>query len=234
MKSLRLEAVASLVKKNCNVLDVGTDHAYLPIILSKTGKCQSIIASDVSNNALSYGEANLKKYHITNVKLVLSDGLKNIRDKYDTLTICGMGTCTIIDILKSGYLPKNIIISSNNDLYTLRCYLNSINYKIINEIIIYENGKYYDIYDGKAKLILEFNENGGRFYEIETRAITNVDTKNKSFTFSVNSRDFVVTYDLKAGGNLKYDTGSYFTSSNKNTAYKKDSGAYKKALKITK
>ena len=86
MKSLRLEAVASLVKENCNVLDVGTDHAYLPIILSKTGKCQSIIASDVSNNALSYGEANLKKYHITNVKLVLSDGLKNIRDKYDTLT----------------------------------------------------------------------------------------------------------------------------------------------------
>ena len=96
------------------------------------------------------------------------------------------------------------------------------------------NGKYYDIYDGKAKLILEFNENGGRFYEIETRAITNVDTKNKSFTFSVNSRDIVVTYDLKAGGNLKYDTGSYFTSSNKNIAYKKDSEAYKKALKITK
>ena len=143
MKSLRLEAVASLVKENCNVLDVGTDHAYLPIILSKTGKCQSIIASDVSNNALSYGEANLKKYHITNVKLVLSDGLKNIKDKYDTLTICGMGTYTIIDILKSGYLPKNIIISSNNDLYTLRCYLNSINYKIMKEIVIYENGKYF-------------------------------------------------------------------------------------------
>ena len=80
------------------------------------------------------------------------------------------------------------------------------------------NGKYYDIYDGKAKLILEFNENGGRFYENETRAITNVDTKNKRFTFSVNSRDFVVTYDLKADGTLKYDTGSYFTSSNKNTA----------------
>ena len=145
MKSLRLEAVASLVKENSNVLDVGTDHAYLPIILSKSGKCQSIIASDVSNNALSYGRTNLKKYHITNVKLVLSDGLKNISDKYDTLTICGMGTYTIIDILKSGYLPENIIISSNNDLYTLRNYLNSIEYKINKEIIVYENGKYYDI-----------------------------------------------------------------------------------------
>ena len=155
MKSLRLEAVASLVKENSKVLDVGTDHAYLPIILSKSGKCQSIIASDVSKNALSYGKANLKKYHITNVKLVLSNGLKNISDKYDTLTICGMGTHTIIDILKSGYLPKNIIISSNNDLYTLRCYLNSIDYKINNEIIVYENGKYYDIISyekGKEKL----------------------------------------------------------------------------------
>ena len=155
MKSLRLEAVASLVKENSNILDVGTDHAYLPIILSKSGKCQSIIASDVSNNALSYGKANLKKYHITNVKLVLSDGLKSISDKYDTLTICGMGTYTIIDILKSGYLPENIIISSNNDLYTLRNYLNSIEYKINKEIIVYENGKYYDIISyekGKEKL----------------------------------------------------------------------------------
>ena len=93
------------------------------------------------------------------------------------------------------------------------------------------NGKYYDIYDGKAKLVLEFSENGGRFYENETRAITNVDTKNKTFTFSVNGRDFVVTYDLKTDGTLKYDTGSYFTSSNKNIAYKKGSEAYKKALK---
>lgn len=155
MKSLRLEAVASFVKENSKVLDVGTDHAYLPIILSKSGKCQSIIASDVSKNALSYGKANLKKYHITNVKLVLSNGLKNISDKYDTLTICGMGTHTIIDILKSGYLPNNIIISSNNDLYTLRCYLNSIDYKINKEIIVYENGKYYDIISyekGKEKL----------------------------------------------------------------------------------
>lgn len=41
-------------------------------------------------------------------------------------------------------------------------------------------GKYYDIYDGKAKLILEFNENGGRFYENETRAILSVKSKKIS------------------------------------------------------
>ena len=188
MKSLRLEAVASLVKENCNVLDVGTDHAYLPIILSKTGKCQNIIASDVSNNALSYGEANLKKYHITNVKLVLSDGLKNIRDKYDTLTICGMGTYTIIDILKSGYLPKNIIISSNNDLYTLRCYLNSINYKIIKEIVIYENGKYYDIISyekGQEKLSyyqkLYGKSNDKKYFKYLLHKETYIFKKSKNF-----------------------------------------------------
>lgn len=93
------------------------------------------------------------------------------------------------------------------------------------------DGKYYDIYDSKAKLVLEFNGNGGRFYENGTRAITNIDTENKTFTFSVNGRDFVVTYDLKEDGTLEYDTGSYFTSGNKNTAYKKDSEAYKKNIK---
>lgn len=78
---------------------------------------------------------------------------------------------------------------------------------------------------------MEFNENGGRFYENETRTITNINTKNKTFTFSVNDRDVVVTYDIKKDGTLKYDTGSYFTSGNENIAYKKDNEAHKKALK---
>ena len=47
-------------------------------------------------------------------------------------------------------------------------------------------GKYYDIYDGKAKLVLEFNENGGRFYENETRAITNINTKK--YIYSLNNK----------------------------------------------
>ena len=90
------------------------------------------------------------------------------------------------------------------------------------------DGEYYNQYD---YLVLEIKGNQGRFYENETRALTNINTKNKTFTFSVNGRDVVVAYDLKENDTLKYDTGSYFTSGNETIAYKKDSEAYKKALK---
>lgn len=90
------------------------------------------------------------------------------------------------------------------------------------------DGKYYNQYD---YLVLEIKGNQGTYHENNNHPITNVDTKNKTFTFSVNGRDVVVTYDLKENGTLKYDTGSYFTSGNENIAYKKDSEAYKKNIK---
>lgn len=92
------------------------------------------------------------------------------------------------------------------------------------------DGKYYDIYDSEAKLILEFNGFGGRFYVEGTHAITDIDTDNRTFTFSSNGREFVVTYNLREDGTLDYDTGDFLTGSNKNVAYKKDSDAYKEAL----
>lgn len=145
MKSLRLLAIASLIDKGSSVLDVGTDHAYLPIILSQNKKCKSIIASDVSSNALKIAKDNLKKYHIDDVKLILSNGLDSINEDYDTIVLAGMGTSTIIKILENKKLPNTLIISSNNDLYKLRKYMNIIKYKIKEEIVILEKNKYYDI-----------------------------------------------------------------------------------------
>ena len=145
MKSLRLLAIASLIDNGSSVLDVGTDHAYLPIILSQNKKCKSIIASDVSSNALKIAKDNLKKYHIDDVKLILSNGLDSINDDYDTIVLAGMGTSTIIKILENKKLPNTLIISSNNDLYKLRKFMNKIKYKIKEEIVILEKNKYYDI-----------------------------------------------------------------------------------------
>ena len=93
------------------------------------------------------------------------------------------------------------------------------------------DGKYYNVYDGNAKLILEIDGDGGKFYKEGTHAITDVDTKNKTFTFSSNGRDYVVTYTLSEDGTLKYDTGSFMTGSNKFVAYKENSEAYKEARK---
>ena len=161
MLSIRLLTVAKLVKHNAKVLDVGTDHAYLPIYLREMKICKSVIASDVSANALENARKNIEKFQTTNIKLVLSDGLNGITDKYDTLVICGMGTKNIINIIDGHKLPDRLILSSNNNLYELRKYMNKIGYKIDEEVAVVEKGKYYDIisyqkgneYLSKSKLL---------------------------------------------------------------------------------
>lgn len=65
----------------------------------------------------------------------------------------------------------------------------------------------------------------------EPHAITDVDTKNNTFTFSDNGKDYVVTYELKDDDSMDYDMGNYLTGSNKDTAYKEGSEAYKKEMK---
>ncbi|MBQ6841031.1 MAG: SAM-dependent methyltransferase [Bacilli bacterium] len=155
MLSNRLLTIAKLVRPNAKVLDVGTDHAYLPIYLKEMNICKSVIASDVSPNALENAKKNLEKFQTPDIKLVLSDGLEKIKDEYDTLIISGMGTKTIIHILENQTLPEHIILSSNNNLYELRTFMNKLNYKIEQEVICFEKGKVYDIISyekGKEKL----------------------------------------------------------------------------------
>ena len=82
---------------------------------------------------MASGRKNLKKYNVKNVKLVLSDGLENITETYDVITISGMGTSTILKILNNKNLPNNLIISSNNDLHLLRKSMNEKGYTIKQE-----------------------------------------------------------------------------------------------------
>ena len=44
----RLRAVADLVTAGYQVADIGTDHAYIPIFLTETGKTDYAVAMDVN------------------------------------------------------------------------------------------------------------------------------------------------------------------------------------------
>lgn len=142
----RIETLASLVDKDAYVLDIGTDHAYLPIYLYKNNITKSIVGSDISKNALEYAKTNLVKYGLENkIKLIVSDGFKNINETFDIAIISGVGTQTIKKILDYNNLPNKLIISSHKDVLELRKHMQNIGYKIIDEKIVYENEKYYDL-----------------------------------------------------------------------------------------
>lgn len=142
----RIEALASLVDKDASLLDIGTDHAYLPIYLYKNNITKNVVGSDISSQVLKYAKNNLKKFALEDkIKLILSDGFKNIQEKYDMAVISGVGTETIKKILDSDIVPNKLIISSHKNVPDLREFMQKINYKIKKEIVIIEKNIYYNI-----------------------------------------------------------------------------------------
>lgn len=142
----RIEAIASLVDNDALVVDIGTDHAYLPIYLYENDITKNIVASDISSNALLFAKNNLEKHNLRGkIKLVVSDGFKNLDECFDIAIISGVGTETIKKILDNEVLPNKLILSSHKNVSELREYMFKIGYKIEKEIIVYENNIYYNI-----------------------------------------------------------------------------------------
>lgn len=144
--SKRLKTIASLVTPQKKVIDIGTDHAYLPIYLYLNNITKNITASDISPQVLEISLNNLQKYNLEKkINLIKSDGFRNVDGIFDIAVITGMGTYTIINILNTKNIPDTLIIQSNNDYYLLRKHLNYLGYKIEKEIALYENKHYYII-----------------------------------------------------------------------------------------
>ena len=148
MNNKRLLAVAKFIEKDDKVIDVGCDHGYLGIYLKKHDLCDDLLLTDVSQNALNVAIANISKAYL-DIKTFNTDGLENIDlNKYNTVSICGMGTHTMLDILsilKNNNSINKLLLQSNNNLDILREEVIKLGFYLDDEITLKENGKYYVI-----------------------------------------------------------------------------------------
>lgn len=149
--SKRLEVVASFIKDNSKIIDIGCDHGLLSIYLANKYKNINIIASDVNKNALTSAVNNIMNAKLEErIETRLGSGLEVVSpDEIDTVVIAGMGSNTIVGILKYSkdklVNVNNIIVQSNTDLYFLRKNITSIGYYIEDEILVEDKGIIYTV-----------------------------------------------------------------------------------------
>lgn len=145
----RLELIASLTKGSHSLLDVGCDHAYVLIKALTKYNISFGIASDINEGPLKVARQNVLKNHLEDrVKIVKSDGLKDIEDNFDTVIISGMGGNLIRGILeesKEKIKGKKLILEPNNDQRLVREFLMQQDFLISDEFSIIDMGKYYEI-----------------------------------------------------------------------------------------
>ena len=156
MLSKRLEEVLKYINKEDIVADIGCDHGYLGIAcLNKGVKFVQLI--DNKEGPLSQAKHNLENYDADKYLLTLSDGLTNLNEKINTIVICGMGGELIIEIINNHFelikKMNKIIIQPNSKQYLVREYCNNHNLNIINESILEDMDKIYEI------MVLQYSEN---------------------------------------------------------------------------
>lgn len=140
----RLEKISSYISDNEKVLDVGCDQALLSKILAKR-KIYSI-ASDLRPNIIENTKKNLTPLEKEYITFSVSNGVPTILNEEYTLVLSGMGAHTILDILKnSNYRFNKIITISNNNHDILRTEMSKLNYYVLEEEIIKEKGKFYNL-----------------------------------------------------------------------------------------
>ncbi len=150
MLSPRLQAVADLIEKTDSIIDIGTDHGYLPIYLLKTGKAKTACAADIRVGPLDNARENILSYGVE-CECALSDGFKNICKKYSLACICGMGGETIANIISEGknITPDTLILQPMTGADKLRRFLFENGYTVTDERFVTEGEKVYCIIKAK-------------------------------------------------------------------------------------
>ena len=133
------------------VADIGTDHAYLPSYLIQEKVSPWAIAADVNKGPLEVAKRQVRALLLTDrISVRLGDGLEPVEAmEVETVIISGVGGATIKDILdKKPEVVKGLqrlILQPNVAAWLVRSWASENGWKIIDEELIFEDDRYYEI-----------------------------------------------------------------------------------------
>ena len=141
--------MASMVTTGGILADIGTDHAYVPIALVQRQKIKGAIAMDINEGPLARAQEHIRAARLEEyIQTRLSDGAEALLpNEADSILIAGMGGELILHILTEGEsvcsTAKELILQPQSEIHKVREYLRQHQYKIEDEDMVCEEGKYY-------------------------------------------------------------------------------------------
>ena len=150
--SKRMKAIANFVSPTKTIVDIGTDHGFLPIFLVETKVCQSAIAMDVNQGPLERAKVHISERNLMDkIQTRCSDGLEQLRQgEGQAMIIAGMGGPLMMRILREGVdvarSMEEIVLQPQSELEEFRKFLYLEGYDIVDETMVLEDGKYYNVW----------------------------------------------------------------------------------------
>ena len=131
------------------MIDVGTDHAYLPIYLVGQKISSRALACDINRGPIESAQRNIAAAGLENkIGTLCTDGLHGTEDfDPDDIMIFGMGGELIMRILSEAPWVKNshigLVLQPMTRAHLLRGWLLENGFEIAGETITYEDKRYY-------------------------------------------------------------------------------------------
>lgn len=158
----RLLAIAALVHNGRGIIDVGTDHGYLPAFLAEHGYSGTIFASDIKEGPLNAARRTAAEAGLgEQIRFLLCDGLSCCPpEEIDSIVIAGMGGDTIVKILDDAEWCLDgryrLILQPMTKAEVLRYWLVNNGFGIESEDLVEDAGTIYQIiaasYGGNTRL----------------------------------------------------------------------------------
>ena len=155
--SKRLNLIANYIDKCDTLVDVGTDHGYIPIYSVLKDICKKSIATDINKDPLDKAKLNSIFEGVDeNVEVRLGGGLDPIKKgEAQGLVIAGMGGNLIRDILEADKEKAKgfdfIILQPAQNPEVLREYIYTNGYEVIEEDLCIDEEKYYELFKVRVK-----------------------------------------------------------------------------------
>lgn len=158
----RLLSLIEKIPAGKGVIDVGTDHGYVPVYLALHGYEGNILASDINSGPLRTGLQNAQEAGVEDkIGFILCNGLEKCPpEAVDTILIAGLGGDTMAGILdrEEWVMDRNylLILQPMTKAEVLRYWLVHNGFEILSEQLCEEGGKVYQIltsrFGGETKL----------------------------------------------------------------------------------
>ncbi|SCG96263.1 tRNA (adenine(22)-N(1))-methyltransferase [uncultured Clostridium sp.] len=182
----RLLKIASLVSEGKRVADIGTDHGYIPVYLLNKGVVPFAILADVNKGPLENARKEVRNNNLTDkTDLRLGSGIEVLKKgEVDEVIIAGMGGILISELLEANkevaHSVDKLILQPMQAQEELRKYLVNNGYEILDEVLVKEDFRIYEIIESK------FTGNNTKvedeiYFEVSKKLIENKDPLLKEF-----------------------------------------------------
>ncbi|HBG4972769.1 TPA: SAM-dependent methyltransferase [Clostridioides difficile] len=182
----RLLKIASLVSDGKKIADIGTDHGYIPVYLLKEGKVPFAVLADVNKGPLDNAHKEVIQNNLLDkVDLRLGSGIEILEiGEVEEVIIAGMGGILISELLEAkkevAHNVEKLILQPMQAQEELRYYLLNNGYEILEEVLVREDFRIYEIivakYTGKNTIIED-----EMYYEVGIKLLENKDSLFNDF-----------------------------------------------------